>query len=504
VRQLIDRGELDAALQLAQATLPALADEAQGDMLLLISMAQALAGRFLDALRSASRASRVFEACGSRAGLCDVQIRISHALRAAGDQASAIKALETAEELARELGDPLRMAAVLRQLGVCCSLIGRHRQALSCLDEALSLLRRHGSLADLLNARLSLYNAHNREADTHPAGSEAARAAAQPYLERWQTYADDCAAAGQTRLELMGRGNHAVTLYQYGDAQAAAHELQGLLELYRAHGMLPNLALCHSELGRCHEALGDPALAREQYRLAATMLRGEGSLDDLQQTLEGLSRVEEALGDLPSALAALREVREVDRRKTDAAARDAVVKRDLRIELARQASVWAQQATQDPLTGLGNRRALEAWLNEHLPRVEQGRQLTLLLMDLDYFKQVNDRHGHDVGDEVLRRVAELIRRHCRHLDLAVRFGGEEFLLAMADLSLAEGAEVGERVRAAVAEQPWGSVRAGLAVTVSIGVTEAREAADAQGLLTLADQRLYTAKLGGRNQVVSLT
>jgi diguanylate cyclase (GGDEF)-like protein len=238
------------------------------------------------------------------------------------------------------------------------------------------------------------------------------------------------------------------------------------------------------------------------YRQALALLDEDGALDDRQAALEGLSRVEESLGDLAAALQALREVRAVDRRKAHEAARNVVTQRELRIELAQLTSQWAQLATQDPLTGLGNRRALERWLAEQLPRVERGEPATLMLMDLDHFKQVNDRFGHDVGDAVLRQVAELIRRHCRGRDLAARYGGEEFLLALAGVPRSTALDVGERLREAVAGHGWQQLREGLTVTLSIGVAEASEAADATNLLTLADQRLYAAKHGGRNKVVA--
>jgi diguanylate cyclase (GGDEF)-like protein len=198
----------------------------------------------------------------------------------------------------------------------------------------------------------------------------------------------------------------------------------------------------------------------------------------------------------------LRRVRAIDKRKSDEAARSAVVQRELRIELARLTSQWAQQATQDPLTGLGNRRALERWMDERLPRVEHGEPLTLLLLDLDHFKRVNDRYGHGVGDEVLKRVARVIQQCCRHRDLAVRYGGEEFVLAMASVDHPAAVAIAHRVRESVAALPWAEVAAGLAVSVSIGLAEARETFDAPALLTLADKRLYAAKYAGRNQVVA--
>jgi diguanylate cyclase (GGDEF)-like protein len=457
-------------------------------------------GRLVEAVRAAATAAEVFKAAAQRDRHVDALLRIGAALRGAGDHSAAMATFDEAETVIREIGDRLRLAQVLRQIGICSSLLGRHQHAMVCLNEAMEIAQ--GQDADLWrNVRLSLNNAINRQADPLPSGSPECRAALEPQLARWQTLADDFGAAGDARLEAMALGNLAITLHRVGRPADAAAALQALLGRYRALKMRPNEIICEEQLGRCHQAMGQPAVAREHFRRAIDMLADGGSLDDLQLALDGLSAVEEQLGHLAAALAALREWRRVGERKSDEAARNAVSQRELRIELARLTSQWAQQATQDPLTGLANRRALDQWLAPALARAAHGEPLVLLLMDLDHFKQVNDNFGHDVGDTVLRRVAQLIRQHCRSSDLAVRYGGEEFLLALAGAPAVEAADIAERLRAAVQAHDWQRVRPGLVVTVSMGLTSADEAGDAAGLLTLADRRLYAAKYGGRNRLV---
>lgn len=502
IRTMIERGELDAAARTARNALPGLEGEARGQMLLLLSWAQLSAGHQQEALRHAATAIEVFDACGSVEGRCDALIRIGNVLRGGGDHAGALTTLEQAEVLARTLGEPTRIAAVLRAIGVCCSIIGRHQHALSCLQESLELLANAGTVTERLGTRQSLLNAINRRIGTPATDDVEAAAVLAQQIEKWGELAEDCAATGHTRLEVMARGNLAITLYESGRADAAIAALTPLLARYRELGMRPNEAICHNELGRCFEARCDAASAQQHYERAIALLRDGGSLDDLQQALDGLSRTQETLGDLAQALAALREVRAIDTRKADEAARASASQRELRIELARLTSQWARQATQDPLTGLGNRRALDRWLGEYLPRVEHGESLILMLMDLDNFKQVNDSFGHDIGDEVLRQVSRVMQQHCRTGDLAVRYGGEEFLLAMVGLSGADALAAAQRLRLAVADVGWGELRAGLVVTVSIGLTEAHEAHDGPALLTLADRRLYAAKFGGRNRVVA--
>ena len=183
------------------------------------------------------------------------------------------------------------------------------------------------------------------------------------------------------------------------------------------------------------------------------------------------------------------------------AAHRSVAQRELRLELARLTSQWQRLASTDPLTGLANRRALEQWMSDIRPRVELGESLIVLLHDMDHFKAINDRFGHGVGDDVLRQVATLINANCRPNDLAVRYGGEEFLLALIGVEYEAAVEVAERLRTSVQAFTWTAIASELRVTISVGVAHAAEAHDTTALLTLADRRLYAAKHGGRNRVV---
>jgi diguanylate cyclase (GGDEF)-like protein len=497
----VEQGAIKDAIAAAHQALPSAHGENAGHLLLALSNACVSGGDYLEGLRAAVAASDAFKAAGSEGGVCDALIKVGVALRAAGDHASAVTTLEQAEAIARDSGDDARRAAVLRQVAVCCSLVGRHQQALSCFNEVLSLQQHTGQAAELLASRLSFYNALNRQAVADPPESPERQASLEKLLKLWPALADDAAAAGSPRLALMARGNYGITLHESGRHREAVQVLEGLLPQYRANGMRPNEAICLMQLGHCHHARGAHGAARARYLSAIGLLRNDGSLDDLYESLEGLSKAEEGLGDHRAALAALREAQLVNRRKTDEAARVSASQRELRIELARLTHQWAIQATQDPLTGLSNRRGLERWIAEHLPRAEQGEPVTLLLADLDHFKSINDRFGHGVGDEVLRRVAGVIRGSCRGRDLAARYGGEEFVLALASVDYDAAIEVAHRLRESIQAYPWDRLTCGLTVSASIGVAQGVETADAVALLTLADRRLYAAKYGGRNQVV---
>jgi diguanylate cyclase (GGDEF)-like protein len=171
---------------------------------------------------------------------------------------------------------------------------------------------------------------------------------------------------------------------------------------------------------------------------------------------------------------------------------------------AREYGQIKETAETDALTGLRNRRAFDAAVALEASRYDRyARPLSLLLLDLDHFKAVNDTYGHEGGDAVLRKVADIVRNCVRDVDTAARFGGEELAVLLPETLLASAREVAERIRLTIASTPvpWGDTS--IRVTVSIGMATVPETVDAvAGLLTNADEALYTAKRGGRNRVVS--
>ncbi|PKM03542.1 MAG: hypothetical protein CVV17_04380 [Gammaproteobacteria bacterium HGW-Gammaproteobacteria-7] len=165
------------------------------------------------------------------------------------------------------------------------------------------------------------------------------------------------------------------------------------------------------------------------------------------------------------------------------------------LELERQAEV-------DPLTGALNRRALETRLAMELTRAERDAQpLSLLFMDIDHFKQINDRYGHRFGDECLRLLAKVVRREAGVECVFGRYGGEEFVVVLPGLHADRARLVAERAREALCQESLLADGVPVAMSMSIGVA-ARHAGETDGsaLLERADQALYAAKKAGRNRV----
>jgi diguanylate cyclase len=157
------------------------------------------------------------------------------------------------------------------------------------------------------------------------------------------------------------------------------------------------------------------------------------------------------------------------------------------------------------LTGLPNRLALDDFCRgAQMAALENGGPLSILLMDVDYFKQFNDQYGHGVGDEVLRLIAKLLRERLRKQDLPVRYGGEELMAVLPGSDLQACVALGESIRKAISECKITRRSTGEAlqsVTVSVGVAQWRPGESIPDLIERCDRALYKAKAAGRNRIV---
>jgi two-component system cell cycle response regulator len=173
--------------------------------------------------------------------------------------------------------------------------------------------------------------------------------------------------------------------------------------------------------------------------------------------------------------------------------------------LIKSSETLLHQATHDPLTGLLNRRAILDQLNSELARIERsnGRDsLAIGMCDIDFFKKINDTYGHHTGDDVLSRLAEILKENLRAYDSVGRLGGEEFLLITPVKADEDTAALYDRIRMSVAESRIATQSGEISITVSIGITSTREKSTVDRMLDAADRALYKAKDQGRNRVVA--
>jgi two-component system cell cycle response regulator len=199
-------------------------------------------------------------------------------------------------------------------------------------------------------------------------------------------------------------------------------------------------------------------------------------------------------------------IRPIDQQELTARLRTQVRRKRYNDQLRASVAQTIEMAVIDGLTGLHNRRYLDSHLQTLFDRaVARRRPLSVMITDLDRFKSINDTYGHDGGDDVLREFAKRLRKNVRGIDLACRFGGEEFVVVMPDTDGAVAEKVAERIRAEIAQAPFavGDDGKAIEVTVSVGVSSLLKGADSvAALMKRADLALYEAKSGGRNRVVA--
>jgi diguanylate cyclase (GGDEF)-like protein len=334
-------------------------------------------------------------------------------------------------------------------------------------------------------------------------------------------------ASGFPELEIANLNNWAWCAYQSGDLDAAAVMVERMRSRAGTAGRQLNCS-CADTVARVLLETGRPEEA-ETVVLDAIANAPATDSDAVPAALLTLAEIERRRGDIDGAVRTLLRCRELaaerDRPESEAEALRALAachagagdfetayRRMCEFHEAwealrtRQSAVAAKfahaqfaveqawdVAERDPLTGLGNRRRCEIELTAALA---DGGPVSVALVDLDHFKQVNDTYSHATGDEVLRRLASLLDAVP---GFAGRLGGEEFLLVLR-AGAAEAAAHCATLRAGIEGHDWPAVAAGLKVTTSIGVTEIRPGEDRKDALMRADDLLYAAKRSGRNQV----
>src|SRR5712672_163629 len=196
--------------------------------------------------------------------------------------------------------------------------------------------------------------------------------------------------------------------------------------------------------------------------------------------------------------------RPIDKNELLARTRTQIRKKRYTERLRDNVQLSIELAITDPLTGLSNRRYMESHVGTLIEQAAtRGKPLTVLVIDIDYFKSINDSYGHDAGDDVLREFAIRIKKSVRGIDLACRYGGEEFVVLMPETDMAVATMVAERLRHRIAGEPFPIQQSArrVEVTISIGLATLAPEEGASGLLKRADQALYRAKRDGRNRVV---
>jgi diguanylate cyclase (GGDEF)-like protein len=434
-----------------------------------------------DAAATASLAIEVAERAEDAGALARANMAFGLVLFMAREPDKALPFSERAVTLSRQAGVSLPVAVInwaeavlLAGLqaagrGNTAALAPAVARAVALTREALAEARASGDgwLARLALNNIADYSMHI--GDTATAAAALAEVADTPGVPTTRCRANHLTARAKL---LAGQGK----------LQAAKLTFEDCLDVLRDSDYLEIELMCHQELAKLLERMGrfeDALAAHRRFHDCFVRMASAGA-----QRLARLAAVTSEMQALRAAAA---------RAQSLAAS---LVRSNA--ELAREAERLLRANLEDTLTGLPNRRRMEMALDE---LSVSGAPFACAMLDLDHFKQINDRFSHDIGDAVLREIGVIFRNAARQDDLVVRFGGEEFAAVIRTEDAALARLVCERLRADVEAADWRLIQPGLKVTVSVGLALSGETAAPAAALKLADTRLYEAKKRGRNRLV---
>jgi diguanylate cyclase (GGDEF)-like protein len=505
IRALIEAGRLDDALAAADAALATTTGNERVLVQSLKSLAEVTHGDAMDGMRTATEAHEYALTLGEPMAEAEALLAIGFALQSLEDHARAIDAITHAERLAKQAGDAAMHARALRRLGISCSVLGRHEQAAGILQQAAAVLEQHGAVAEWCHARFSVLNARSRAMDADSSAAEEKAARYRQLHQDWRAFADDMSERNLGRLQAMATGNSGIAARHAGDLELAMEVLEKATAMHASAHLRGHQAVTQNHLGAVLLSLGRKSEAIVALQRGIELLEG-GSPREQMEAWNELAEAHESVDDARAALAAFKKARSFEQKLHDDDARVAAARREQREEIARLADQWSRLAEQDALTGIANRRAFDRDLARMIEGAAEGAHFSLLVIDLDHFKRINDRFGHAIGDAVLRRFGALLADDRRGGDQAARIGGEEFALLL-PCGLDDAVEVAARLQRAVRATSWSDISPQLAVTVSIGIAASSELASdallAMALFECADRRLYLAKNAGRDRAVSV-
>ena len=491
---------------------------------------------FTSALNRGYEALQLFQQLDDKQGIYRSLNTVANIYYRLGDSARSLEYDIKMLEIAQELRDPMIEATALNNIGLVYMEMDDSDKALDYFQRSLDLyaaagqpeyvgnpmmnigiIRRQQKQYDLaleflnrsLEARRQQQDKHGEALVWYNIGTvHFEKDQFVTAVESYQRCIEIARECGDRKMESDGLLNQARAKGRQGLTAAAFDQLQRAQELIDQTGsirLLPALYLTYGELFE----------RTEDYRRALDYYKKYSEVHDQQHSRQ----VEERLRGLRTSFEAdqtrkeneiyrLRNI-ELTRANQELEQLNKLIKKgdEYRSKLMEQVASQSQElerlAQQDGLTGLFNRRYLDEALEREFARAKRYHEpLTIAMMDIDNFKQVNDAISHHAGDEVLKIVAGILKANCRTVDLVARYGGEEFVMAFPETAVPQAAAVCERIRGAIEQFFWTRISTELRVTISIGLCDDLSLPNHEKLLSAADARMYQAKQQGRNRVVS--
>lgn len=401
-----------------------------------------------------------------------------------------------------------RKVRALNAVGVSYTRLKNYAKAVTYLESSLALARQQGAFEGQALALRNLGSVADERED-----HEQALAFYERSFELYEQVADE----RELVCQYLALGKALMNLQRHGEARSAFTQALVYLQRLDDASLKIDVSLQLSQLAARQ---GEPEKAHKRLCDALNLIDENAAPADAYRVHRALVESFKERGEAAKALHHFELFhnlktwvsQEAERRRTKGLLLQFDVQRlHLENEMYRLKHVELAQAyarlkdlsVRDPLTNLYNRRHLSEELAQEVERARRyGRPLGLMLCDIDNFKHINDTFGHQVGDEVLIQVAELLRKRTRASDIVARYGGEEIVIVFPETVLDDAAMSCEGVLRSVETYFWSRIHPELAVTLSAGLVQLIKTDDAESLLRRADNKMYEAKRAGKNRLCS--
>ncbi|MET3924724.1 tetratricopeptide repeat-containing diguanylate cyclase [Devosia sp. 2618] len=447
---------------------------------------------------SAYNARHLFLQCGARPKHAFASAVYGWVLAELGLVDEGFEASQLAVSLAETVDDDCTLSIALHSKAVAYVMIKQETLAYPLLERALALALGANYISNCALFNVTMGYAIGARGDVlrdtgEVEASKVAYGQSIEYFDKAIVYARQCGDIWNLGTALTNRAENEVLLDQ---PLKALETLEEADDLPGPHGIRRDIHYLYT-LGQTMLSLNrlDEALA--VCERAVALAESTSHIDHQVNTLRRLAEAHEALGHFEAAMSNYKKYHIAYQHQMGVLTQRRAQMTEMRLENARLRSIAEQferQATHDDLTGLPNRRSLEA----HFQKLK-GRVFAVAILDLDFFKQVNDRYSHAVGDTVLRMTGELLGSRGNDVT-AFRMGGEEFALLFDHGDSEAAFATCEAIRQQLEGNSWEQAARGLRVTASIGLAVGKSAED---IMPVADARLYKAKSSGRNRVVAV-
>jgi diguanylate cyclase len=444
-----------------------------------------------------------------------------------GDASEALDFLRRALDLTPLLDDSIRAQCVWNNLGVVYSNLEDYVQAASAMETATRIAVKLNdpvavslSASNVIACKLE-YGKQLHDQGDHAKAMGVLQAALQEldegHAQKYGWENDDmlvatvCVATSHAYVILndLDRARAEVDrgLAAARRSQRRMHETHLMLNLIAVERLSRNFHRAEIFAPQAMDyarEVNDPGLIARCHMETSLLYEDEGRFQDALKHYKHFHMQSEAnlraVSDARAQSLTVRLGNEVNKLEAELfRLRTAELELDVR-NLSTEAEELGKAANEDSLTGLGNRRHFEKNLAGLRAGNAGARPVVVAIGDVDHFKRVNDTYSHAVGDAVLQQIGSLFRAQCRPQDVVARFGGEEFVIAFADLPLDQAHKVADRLRLAIEQHDWSTIHPDLKVTISIGLANYAADSSFAAAFAQADRALYAAKNGGRNRV----